>query len=82
MDILHKEKDGYAIYEVKSSTHVTPVYITDVAYQKYVLEKCGINVTGTYVVHINSDYVFDGTLDVQKLFNIKDVWSLVEEESK
>ena len=82
VDILHKEKDGYAIYEVKSSTHVTPVYITDVAYQKYVLEKCGINVTGTYVVHINSDYVFDGTLDVQKLFTIKDVWTLVEEESK
>ena len=82
VDILHKEKDGYAIYEVKSSTHVTPVYITDVAYQKYVLEKCGINVTGTYVVHINSNYVFDGTLDVQKLFTIKDVWALVEEESK
>ncbi len=82
VDILHKEKDGYAIYEVKSSTHVLPVYITDVAYQKYVLEKCGIKVTGTYVVHINSNYVFDGTLDIQKLFTIKDVWALVEEESK
>ena len=82
VDILHKEKDGYAIYEVKSSTHVSPVYITDVAYQKYVLEKCGIKVTGTYVVHINSDYVFDGSLEVQKLFTIKDVWALVEEESK
>ena len=82
VDILHKENGGYAIYEVKSSTHVSPVYITDVAYQKYVLEKCGINVTGTYVVHINSDYVFDGTLDINKLFTIKDVYSLVEEEAK
>ncbi len=82
VDILHKEKDGYAIYEVKSSTHVAPVYITDVCYQKHVLTKCGINVTGTYVVHINTDYVFDGTLDVQKLFTIKDVSSLVEEEAK
>ena len=81
VDILHKEKDGYAIYEVKSSTHVSPVYITDITYQKFVLEKCGINVTGTYVVHINSDYVFDGTLDIQKLFTIKDVSALVEEES-
>ena len=68
VDILHKESDGYAIYEVKSSTHVSAVYITDVSYQKYVLEKCGIKVTGTYIVHINNEYVFDGTLDVQKLF--------------
>lgn len=81
-DILRKEKDGYAIYEVKSSTHVSAVYITDITYQKYVLEKCGIKVTGTYIVHINTDYVFDGKLDVQKLFTIKDVSNLVEEESK
>ena len=82
VDILHKENDGYSIYEVKSSTHVSAVYITDVSYQKYVLEKCGIKVTGTYIVHINNEYVFDGTLDVQKLFTIKDVSALVTEESK
>lgn len=81
-DILRKEKDGYAIYEVKSSTHVSAVYITDITYQKYVLEKCGINVTGTYIVHINNQYVFDGKLDLQQLFTIKDVSALVEEESK
>lgn len=81
-DILRKEKDGYAIYEVKSSSHVSAVYITDITYQKYVLEKCGIKVTGTYIVHINTDYVFDGKLDVQKLFAIKDVSILVEEESQ
>ena len=82
VDILHKEQDGYAIYEVKSSTHVSPVYITDVTYQKHVLEKCGIKVTGTFVVHINNEYVFDGKLDLQKFFTIKDVAHLVEEESK
>lgn len=82
VDILRKEGDGYAIYEVKSSTHVKPVYVTDVTYQKFVLEKCGIKVTGTYVVHINNQYVYDGNLDVQKFFTIKDVSALVEEESK
>jgi hypothetical protein len=80
VDILHKEKDGYAIYEVKSSTHVSPVYITDVAYQKYVLEHCGINVTGTYLVHLNGDYVFDGTLDIHKLFQITDLSAHVAEQ--
>ena len=49
VDILKKEGDSWAIYEVKSSTkHENstddkPVYIADVAYQKYVLENCGID---------------------------------------
>lgn len=80
VDILRKEKDGYAIYEVKSSTEPKYIYIVDISYQKYVLEKCGIKVTGTYVVNINNQYVFDGTLDIQKLFKITDVSALVEQE--
>ena len=80
VDILRKEKDGYAIYEVKSSTAPKYTYVVDVSYQKYVLEKCGIKVTGTYVVNINNQYVFDGTLDIQKLFKITDISELVEQE--
>lgn len=83
VDILHKEKDGYAIYEVKSSTTTKYVYVVDISYQKYVLEKCGIKVTGTYVVNINNKYLFKGgTLDLQKLFKVTDVSALVEQESK
>ena len=80
VDILRKEKDGYAIYEVKSSTEPKYIYIVDISYQKYVLEKCGIKVTGTYVVNINNQYVYDGTLDIQKLFKITDVSAMVEQE--
>ena len=80
VDILRKEKDGYAIYEVKSSTTPKYIYIVDISYQKYVLEKCGVKVTGAYVVNINSNYLFDGTLDVQKFFKITDVSALVEQE--
>ena len=44
VDILKKDGDGWAIYEVKSSTHEDKqVYAADVAYQKYVLENCGVN---------------------------------------
>lgn len=80
VDILKKQDGGYAIYEVKSAAHVKHVYITDVAYQKYVLEKCGVNVTGTYVVNINSDYVRRGALELDKLFKITDVAQFVGEE--
>lgn len=83
VDILRKQDNGYAIYEVKSSTHEDNyVYIVDIAYQKYVLEHCGVKVTGTYLVNINSDYVFDGTLKLNELFKITDVWKFVINEQK
>ena len=81
VDILRKVDGGYEIYEVKSSTGVKPAYYTDVAFQKYVLEHCGITVKGTFIVHINTSYVFDGTLDLRQFFSIKDIGAEVEKES-
>ena len=52
----------------------------DIAYQKWVLTQCGINVTGTYLVCLNSDYVRKGELDLQKLFVIIDMADMVDEE--
>lgn len=80
VDILHKEKDGYAIYEVKSSTHESHIYSVDVSYQKYVLEHCGVKITGTYLIHINSDYVRGSELDISKLFTIVDISDTVNDE--
>ena len=82
VDILKSEKGGYAIYEVKSSTHANQIYAVDIAYQKYILEHCGIKVTGTYLVCIDNNYVFDGTLKLDELFQIIDLSSEVEEEFK
>ena len=79
VDILRKDGDGYSIYEVKSSStsladlEIKPVYIADISYQKYVLEHCGINVTGTYLVTLNKDYVLEGELDLSGLFNVIEV---------
>lgn len=80
VDILHKENGGYAIYEVKSSTKLEFYHLVDVAYQKYVLEKCGVHVTGTYVVLINNEYERQGEIDVKQLFKINDVSDLIVEE--
>ena len=91
-DVLKKDGDGWALYEVKSSTKHKKddgswtddkeVYIADISYQKYVLEHCGVNVTGTYLVCLNGEYVFDGTLDINKLFFISDVAEAVSVEIK
>ena len=83
VDILRRENDGWAVYEVKSSTHCDrDVYYADVAYQKYVLEHCGVPVTGTYLVYINSSYIYDGTLRLNELFRITDVSKRLTKESE
>ena len=55
-------------------------YAPDIAYQKWVLTQCGINVTGTYLVCLNSDYVRHGELDIQQLFVVNDMKEMVENE--
>ena len=88
VDILRKTLGGWAIYEVKSSSFPEfegqeaklEKYAPDIAYQKWVLTQCGINVTDTYLVCLNSDYVRQGELDIQRLFAIIDMKELVENE--
>ena len=88
VDILRKTPNGWAIYEVKSSSFPEfdgqetklEKYAPDIAYQKWVLTQCGINVTDTYLVCLNSDYVRQGELDIQKLFVVIDMKELVENE--
>lgn len=88
VDILKRKGDGWEIYEVKSSATgkntemIDPVYAADIAYQKYVLECCGIPVVGTYLVNINSEYVLHGELNIQELFCIRDASIQVGEELK
>lgn len=73
VDILHKTEGGYEIYEVKSSTEIKDVYLWDVAYQRWVLEQSGLKIVHTYIVYINNKYVWQGDIDVHKLFAVKDV---------
>ena len=89
VDILRKTPGGWAIYEVKSTSFPEfngqeaklEKYAPDIAYQKWVLEQCGVNVTGTYLVCLNSDYVRHGELDVKQLFVVNDMKEMVENES-
>ena len=88
VDILHRTDDGWAIYEVKSTSfpefNGKPAklekYLPDVAYQKWVLTKCGINVTGVYLVCLNSDYVRGKELDLQQLFVINNMDEMIANE--
>ena len=59
VDNLHRvEGDVWEMYEVKDSPEVKPQFIKDAAYQAWVLDKCGIQLDGVYVV-----YHYDDDLD-------------------
>lgn len=74
VDILEKNEDGsYNIIEVKSANSVKKNYLIDVAFQKWVLEKCGLLVKDCYLKHLNRDYVRGEKLDKSELFTKENV---------
>lgn len=73
IDILKIEDDGLTIYEVKSSTEVKDIYKDDASFQAYILKKLGYKVKSVNIMHVNSDYVLDGKLDLNKYFVIEDI---------
>lgn len=73
VDILRQTPLGLELYEVKSSTDVKPIYLHDVSIQLYVLDALGFRVGACHVVHINSNYVREEALELEKLFVVVDV---------
>ncbi|UWR03468.1 DUF2779 domain-containing protein [Ruegeria conchae] len=77
-DIIRKNADGTInIYEVKSSTSVKRDakhdQIKDATFQKIVAEETGLQVAKVYIVHLNKEYVRDGTVDPKQLLVFADV---------
>lgn len=74
VDILKNNGNGHVeIYEVKSSTKLSEIYLHDVSYQQYVLEGLGYKADSAKLVHINPDYVRHGELNLNELFVINDI---------
>ena len=55
VDILRKNGDCYDIYEVKNSPQVEDIFVQDIAFQRYLLKKCGVNVKNCYVIYHGPD---------------------------
>lgn len=71
MDILVKEEGGWHAYEVKASTSVKEYQVLDVAFQYWVIRGSGLPLTGVSLVHLNSQYIRYGELDIKDLFSIE-----------
>jgi predicted RecB family nuclease len=84
VDILERVPDqtgrplAWRLIEVKSSTRVKDVHLHDLAIQSHVLLGSGITLAGTYLMHIDNRYVYEGgEVDLEALFAIEDVSEIV-----
>ena len=82
VDILKNTKDGIEIYEVKSSTGKSDVYLDDITYQIYVLSNLGYKISKASLIYLNNKYVFQNKLELDKLFVIEDVTNYVKDNIK
>jgi Domain of unknown function(DUF2779)/Domain of unknown function DUF83 len=69
VDILARTEDGWRLVEVKSSSGFKEEYLSDLALQLMALEGNGVAVESAALLHVNSQYVWDGgAYDVNELF--------------
>jgi hypothetical protein len=71
-DILHKGENGWELYEVKASTKLKKQYPDDIAMQCHVAIGAGVPIIKASLVHIDTSYVRQGEIEVEKLFTIMD----------
>ncbi len=84
VDILERvpagegEPPAWRLIEVKSSTRVKDVHVDDLAIQSQVLSGAGLALAGSYLMHIDTSYLYEGgEVDLQALFAIEDLSEVV-----
>jgi hypothetical protein len=82
VDVLTPDgEDGWDITEVKSTTEVKEEQRQDIAFQRHVCAKYGLNIHHCLIMHINNRYVKQGELEPEKFFIIEDVTDSLDDYS-
>lgn len=68
IDILIKENDKWYGFEVKSSARVLYNHIQDASFQYKVIKDSGIILEDFFIVHLDTSYIKNGSLEYDKLF--------------
>ncbi len=74
------ETDSYRILEIKASNEADKKrHYYDLAFQVVLLRKCGLKVDAIKLMHLNSEYVRQGEVDIFNLFKEDDVTAEINE---
>lgn len=68
-----EKKDYWVIGEVKGTTKVEEDHIYDATFQKVAFEKAGYSIGRVELLHVNSDYIREGEIDIQHLLKVEDI---------
>ncbi|MGD8759064.1 MAG: hypothetical protein PVJ07_02295, partial [Anaerolineales bacterium] len=79
VDILVRQQDGWHAFEVKSTSSMKEVHVPDVAIQAHLIQNSGVELADFSLVHLNTQYVRQGDLDVQTLFVQQSILDQVRE---
>lgn len=78
-DILRFNSDlnGWELWEIKATNEVKRRvphhHVNDLAFQKLVIEKCGLSIVKAGVIHLNREYVKHGEVNFRELFIEEDL---------
>ena len=84
-DILRysPELQGWELFEVKATNEVKRKvphhHVNDLAFQKLVIERCGLRIVRASVIHLNREYVKQGKVNYRELFVYADLTGEVVE---
>jgi hypothetical protein len=68
VDVLVKGESGWHLIEVKSTSQVKDQHHWDLAVQAFVLRGAGMDLEEATLLHMNTDYIRQGELDLAELF--------------
>lgn len=78
VDILNPIKgDAWDIIEVKSSTSLKDVNLSDIAFQAWVLTNAGLTIRRCFLCLVNNKYVRRGEIDPKEFFTLEDITAQV-----
>jgi hypothetical protein len=73
VDIVVRTDEGYFGYEVKSSVKISEIYLKDACLQYYVVKNNVATLRDFFIVTINDQYIFNGSLNVKELFKRRSI---------
>jgi len=73
VDVLQREGDDWNLVEIKAASGIKDYHIHDVAIQAWVALRAGLNMRHFQLMHIDSDFTYQGRHDYAGLFQLEDV---------
>ncbi len=73
LDILVLEGNQVCAYEVKSSTSITTTYLSDAAFQYYVMTGAGVRPDKFFLIYVNSNYELNEPFLVEDYFLVEEI---------